>query len=167
MEGTKNRINRISLIPRAYFLVTLSILLLASCNELDILETDPELVPYFDIFEEEAEKRGIQVDFVAANIEGLLQDIGSQSVLGQCFRNERRPKKVVIDREFWEGANEQDRQFLIFHELGHCFLDLEHDDSIDPQTGVCVSIMHSTLAVCEFVFDADTRESYLDELFFK
>ena len=167
MENTKKGGKQILLTPRSYFLVAFSILLLASCNELDILETDAELIPYFDIFEEEAEKRGIEVDFVEANIEGLLQNIRSESVLGQCFRNERRPRKVVIDRDYWEGATEPERQFLIFHELGHCFLDLEHDDSVDPQTGVCVSIMHSTLDICEFTFDDDTREGYLDELFFK
>ena len=149
------------------FLALLAILLFYSCNELDILETDAELIPYFEIFEEEGEKRGIEVDFVAANIEGLIQDINRGSVLGQCFRNERRPRKVIIDREYWEDANEQERQFLIFHELGHCFLGLEHDDRVNPQDNTCISIMHSTLDICEFSFDADTREGYLDELFFK
>ena len=106
-------------------------LAIIGCNQIDTLETDPELVPYFQIFADEAAIRGIEVDFVEANIEGLLQNIGRSEVLGQCFRNEQRPRKVIIDRDYWTDAEENDRQFLIFHELGHCFLDFEHDDRID------------------------------------
>ncbi len=162
VKNRKNKIGRI--------LTTLSFaFLVLGCNQIDTLETDPELVPYFQIFADEAAVRGIEVDFVEANIEGLLQDIGRNEVLGQCFRNEQRPRKVIIDRGYWErdDVTEEDRQFLIFHELGHCFLDLEHDDRIDSETNTCVSIMHSTLDVCPFMFNDDTRVRYLDELFTK
>ncbi len=152
-----------------FFRLPLLALMLAiiGCNQIDTLETDPELVPYFQIFADEAAIRGIEVDFVEANIEGLLQNIGRSEVLGQCFRNEQRPRKVIIDRDYWTDAEENDRQFLIFHELGHCFLDLEHDDRIDGETNTCVSIMHSTLDACPFMFNDDSRVRYLDELFSK
>lgn len=142
-------------------------LFISACSKEDTLETDAELIPYFQIFADEAALRGIDVDYEEARIEGLLQDITRNQVLGQCFRNEERPKKVIIDREYWANANEFERQFLIFHELGHCFLLLEHDDRLDFDTNTCLSIMHSTSDSCPFELNDDNRERYLDELFSK
>lgn len=134
-----------------------------SCAE-DLVETDPELLPYFDLFATEAAERGFTVDYEAERIEGLIEDISQGNVLGQCFRNEKKPRKVVIDRVYWNNASEQEREFLIFHELGHCFLDREHDDRRD-RDGICLSIMHSTPQVCTFDLNVTDWEAYLDELF--
>lgn len=135
------------------------------CSKEDVLETDAELIPYFDMFAEEAALRGITVDYEAANIEGLMQQVAQPNVLGQCFRNEEKPRKVIVDIGYWNNATELDKQFLIFHELGHCFLDRSHDDSVDTDTKRCTSIMHSTPQACPFVFNDNTRADYLDELF--
>lgn len=150
-----------------FTVVLFACLIVSACSKEDILETDAELIPYFQIFADEAALRGIEVDYVEARIEGLIQPISRNQVLGQCFRNEERPKKVIVDRDYWEGAEENERQFLIFHELGHCFLNLEHDDRLDFDTNTCLSIMHSTSDACPFELDDDNRERYLDELFSK
>jgi len=150
-----------------FLLVSLSIIglvLFQSCKG-DVLETDDELIPYFDLFAEEGAKRGFDVDYEASRIEGLIQNISQSNVLGQCFRNEEKPKKVIVDRDYWEEANETERQFLIFHELGHCFLNRSHFDAKKPGTDTCRSIMHSTPQACDFMLDDDNREEYLDELF--
>jgi hypothetical protein len=151
---------------RLLFVLSLTFVVIAiSCSEEDILETDAELIPYFEIFAEEAAIRGIVVDYEAERIEGLIQDIEESQVLGQCFRNVERPRKVVIDRETWEEANEAKRQFLIFHELGHCFLERGHLDARDEDNN-CVSIMHSTTQLCpDFELTDENREFFLDELF--
>ena len=149
------------------FLLILSIsaaIISVSCSEEDILETDAELLPYFEIFQQEAEARGFVVDFEAERIEGLLQDIPSSNIQGQCFRNEEKPRKVIIDINFWNNADEFGRQFIIFHELGHCFLERNHLDT-SRGDGLCTSIMHSNPGACNFEFTTMTRESYLDELF--
>lgn len=136
-----------------------------SCgNKNDELKTDDELIPYFEIFAQEGANRGIIVDYEEARIEGLIQNIPQRDVLGQCFKNTQRPRKVVIDRESWSESDEARKQFLIFHELGHCFLDRDHYDAQDGD-GVCRSIMHSTLQTCDFKLTDDNREYYLDELF--
>ena len=62
----------------------LSIVIFGGCT-VDEVETDPELIPYFDLFADEAAKRGITVDYEAARIEGLIQMIRNDVVLGQCF----------------------------------------------------------------------------------
>ena len=140
--------------------------LMISCSKDDPIETDAELQPYFDLFAEEAAKRGITVDYIAARIEGLLQDIPNETVQGQCFYNENIPNKVIVDIDYWNEATKSEKEFIIFHELGHCFLDREHLNTANPD-GTCVSIMHANPGVCRFDFNSNTREDYLDELFFQ
>lgn len=146
------------------WLAAILLFCLSSCGE-DVVETDAELIPYFELFAEEAAKRGIVVDYEAARIEGLMQEIDRPNVLGQCFRNEDKPRKVIIDIVYWTEATEVEREFLIFHELGHCFLDRDHLDITKTNSNECVSIMHSTPQACSFMLTDENREEYLDELF--
>ena len=150
-----------------FWLAALALLLVpmffTSCE--DIVETDEELLPFFDMFAEEGAERGFLVDYEAARIEGEIQNISTANVLGQCFRNEDKPRKVIVDRDYWEEANEMEKQFLIFHELGHCFLDRNHLDQTFQGTNICISIMHSTPQACDFELTEENREEYLDELF--
>ena len=151
-----------------YTLFVIFVLFLSACNkdDNDIVETDLELIPYFDMFAEEGLERGLLVDYEAERIEGLLQFINDGNILGKCFQNEVKPRKVIIDINFWNQANEYEKQFLVFHELGHCFLLRGHDNSLDSD-GNCVSIMRASVDACDFNFDDSTREAYLDELFNK
>ena len=147
-----------------YILLLFAAVVVFGCNSADDLETDPELEPYFDLFAEEALKYGISVDYEARRIEGLIQDIPNASIQGQCFRNEERPNKVVIDVNYWNNATEAEKEFIIFHELGHCFLEREHLDTRNSD-GTCVSIMHSSPSVCSFNLTDQNRKDYLNELF--
>ena len=135
-----------------------------SCAEEDLVETDLELQPYFELFAYEAELRGFTVDYEAERIEGLLQDIPQSSIQGQCFHNEKKPKKVIIDTDYWSNAGKFEKEFIIFHELGHCFLNREHLDDAAAD-GSCISIMHSNPGVCFFDLNNENRTAYLDELF--
>ena len=49
-------------------------------------------------------------------------------------------------------------EHLVFHEMGHAVLDLEH---CDP----CYGIMHSTSSIMAYVGDAPLRKKMIDELF--
>jgi len=146
-----------------FFFVFLLGTVIYSCGEEDLVETDAELIPYFEIFAAEAALRGITVDYQAERIEGLIQDIGDPNIQGQCFQNEKKPKKTIIDLQYWNRSTELEKQFIIFHELGHCFLEREHLDT--DKNGTCISIMHSNPNACNFMLTEDNREDYLDELF--
>ncbi len=139
--------------------------IILACSGDDSVETDIALEPYFQIFADEAALRGIEVDYDARRIEGLLQDILDSNVKGQCFRNEEKPNKVIVDVNYWDEANEAEKEFIIFHELGHCFLNREHLDDSEPD-GTCLSIMHSNPLACHFVLTSENRKDYLNELFF-
>jgi len=147
-----------------FILLMLICACIIACESEDILETDAELIPYFQIFADEGEKRGFTVDYEAARIEGLIQDISSPTVQGQCFYNEEKPRKVIIDVNYWNNADFSEKEFIIFHELGHCFLDRGHLDGSNGN-GVCLSIMHSSPQACNFRLTDANREAYLDELF--
>lgn len=123
-----------------------------------------ELQPYFDIFQEEGIKRGVNVDFDIRKIEARIANLLDSNVNGWCSLNEDRPHEIIIDNDFWSEANEFEKEFIIMHELGHCYLERNHDDSIDDN-GVCNSIMHSTSETCIFPYDGESRDDYLDELF--
>ncbi|MCB0632332.1 MAG: hypothetical protein R2824_19250 [Saprospiraceae bacterium] len=145
------------------------LLLLAGCQKEEGVTVDnytiqEELVPYFDRFQEEGAARGVTVDFVAAQLSAVLDDIAEPNVSGQCYYNGGDPNRLVIDRAFWSQASDIKREFVIFHELGHCYLGRSHLDTANPD-GTCVSMMHSGLSGCRNAYNSWTRSAYLDELF--
>jgi len=148
-----------------WVLFLFSCLMMQYACKKDEVKTDEELVPFFELFAEEAGARGIVVNYEEERIEGLIQNITTPNVLGQCFRNESKPRKVIIDRSSWEDLDYYGRVFLIFHELGHCFLNREHLDTSEPRSRTCTSIMHSSPSACNFELTDDNKEEYFDELF--
>jgi len=71
---------------------------------------------------------------------------------------------VTVDRDFWLNSNGNFQEFIVFHELGHCFLHRGHREDSDAQ-GACISIMRSGLEDCQDNYNLLTREQYIDELF--
>jgi len=126
---------------------------------------DERLVPYFDAFQEEAKTRGFDYDFKALRVDGYIQRIRENGVAGQCQAYESGQLAVVVQPIYWDNISEQDKEFLIFHELGHCILDREHFDDSNAD-GTCKSIMNSGGLFCDINYNDRTREEYLDELFF-
>ena len=125
---------------------------------------DPLLWEYFERFEEKGRERGIEMDLRAKKITGIIQSIGEDDVAGQCNYNSLRPNHVIIDQAFWDRATVQAREFVVFHELGHCDLLRDHREGAFGN-GTCLSIMRSGLGTCRDNYNERTREAYLDELF--
>ena len=129
----------------------------------EALHIDDALAPYFERFVAEGQLRGIAIDLVEKQIEGYLIDIEENNVVGQCSYSETSTRSVNIDNAFWNNATDLEKEFVIFHELGHCYLERSH---LDAQTNRnCTSIMHSGTSGCRFNYNAFSRENYLDELF--
>ncbi len=130
----------------------------------EYLKVDKALWPHFKKFEQEAGLRGINTDLADAVITGFISDIKTDHVLGQCSYNSQDPNRVTIDKPFWDKASDLAREFVVFHELGHCYLGRSHDESVDSRR-VCKSIMRSGTGSCRDNYTAVTRSAYLDELF--
>lgn len=147
-----------------YTLITLAMITLFSCAKEYGYDVDPEIQPYFDSFEKEAEARGITVDLEIEGIGATIDFIRDNSTVGQCQNNEEGRRRIHIDKAFWVEYDHFGKEFIIFHELGHCYLNRGHDNAIKPGN-ICESIMQSGISGCINGYGATTREEYLDELF--
>ena len=125
---------------------------------------DERLWTYFERFEQQAAERGVVVDLVAAGITGVIVEIDEENVAGTCNFNARTPNHVMVDEEFFNRVGDLFREFIIFHELGHCFLFRDHLETED-QFGRCTSIMRSGTGECRDNYRTSTRTLYLDELY--
>jgi len=154
---------------KSYFFLFLVICLSASCaNKVDGVIMDEELAPFFLIFEEEAAMRDVIFNNEAEQIEGYIQNIIDGGVIGACRRNDGDGinRSTFFDKEYWSTATSLEKEYVVFHELGHCFLELDHDDS-ENEKGECTSIMASGTGSCRDNFNNLTRDELLDELFSK
>ena len=142
-----------------------SIILFQSCakNENEHF-IERQLETYFEEFSEEAQERGIEVDFDDLEISAYVENIEKVGTLGQCQQYSDGTKEVVIDENYWKNLSNSEKEFLVFHELGHCVLGRDHLDASDER-GNCISIMQSGEGDCRMRFRRNNREEYLDELF--
>ncbi len=146
--------------------IVMSSMIFCSCGKDDgrFQEVDDRLVYLFEAFEEEAEQRGVSINL--DTIEGNISQIIDPGILGLCqyAQNDGELNTITIDNRTWAESDSQFREFVVFHELGHCVLNRLHLDQQD-MSGFCTSIMASGTANCERNYNEFTREEYLDELF--
>jgi len=119
---------------------------------------------YFDRFEKEGVLRGLDINLRQAEVTGVIEGLEEDGVAGQCTYGSHRSNHVQIDQDFWDRASDLLREFVVFHELGHCDLARDHREAANPD-GTCQSIMASGTGNCRDNYRTSTRESYLDELF--
>lgn len=125
---------------------------------------ETELHEYFRRFEEEAALKGLEVNLVNLGIIGVIDEIDEQHVIGRCSYNRFNPRLVTIDASFWNRSSDSSREFVVFHELGHCVLNRGHlEDAFS--NGVCKSIMRSGTGSCFDAYNTRNRDYYIEELF--
>ena len=140
------------------------VICLAGCDKKGATTlVDPLLHSYFDQFVFEAALRGIELDLERHQVEGRIDDL-EEGVRGQCQHLSNDSERVVIDRTYWGQSSSMEREFIVFHELGHCILNRSHLDT-KSQQGACTSIMHSSSFSCRNTYNTNTRKELLDELF--
>lgn len=125
---------------------------------------DKRLWPYFQAFEEAAKERGLNFDLKGLNILGVIQQIDEAGVAGHCKYGSHIDNEVTLAIDFWNRAGARSKEFVVFHELGHCVLLRGHNESVFDN-GACRSMMRSGLEDCRDNYNEVTRSSYLDELF--
>ncbi len=129
------------------------------------LDIDPEFRPFYKTFIQEANLRGVELD--TSNLSINFGD--ALPVAGNCNLTNIH---VKINRNFWEGSSNCFKEFLIFHELGHCLLKRLHTSAFSG--GYKRSIMYAKpnedpLGLHENLLSASMdlpfRKFYVDELF--
>lgn len=150
--------------------IILTILIFIGCSkdpyeEYDITNKETAnfiFEPYFDQFKKEADKRGY--DFTDYEIEFYLANINGKSVggLGSSSKNE-----IIIDRDYWNLIDSEQKAFLIFHELGHVILHRKHTNK-QTENQECLSFMRdrTNSDKCQMDYYSSLwREFYFNELF--
>ena len=147
-----------------FTLLVASVFVELSCtSEENEIFIDESLLPYFETFRLEGGLRGWKIDFASVGVEGYVGNATGEDVVGQCSHLSEAPDKVTIDAFFWRHASHFQKEFVIFHELGHCYLKRSHLDDKD-EYGNCISIMQSSANACNSNYEQQ-RDQYLDELF--
>lgn len=129
-------------------LALLAALFLIGCTvEKDVLIApnyiDSEFKPYLACFE-----KNINQEF--GQVSGMI--FSSRTALGRCIEHDGGLRQILINPIEWLNLDFYEKEYLIFHELGHCLLDLEHDDET-------FNYMNSTRP------DGETIKEFREELY--
>lgn len=125
---------------------------------------DADLLPFFQIFSEEASLRGRNINVLDSSLIASISTDLPLRIIGQCQRNTLLPNEIKISKASWNTYNHIQKEYVVFHELGHCILARSHRDDRDNR-GNCLSIMESGQSGCRNVYGNTNRTAYLDELF--
>lgn len=120
-------------------------ILLFSCGQnpnvapIQAVTVDPALQPYFDAFQ-------TTIGYPSTGINGQFSDTESNpnplgETIGECTIYSDGIRTIQIDSSFWASADESERTQIVFHEIGHCALNLQHIVSELP-SGCPTSIMY-------------------------
>lgn len=118
--------------------------------------------PYLRMFQTEMAARQINIMYPMELRVYISRNLNKKyrGVAGLCSKWSNKIR-IYLDEGIWLRLDDIGREMLIFHELGHCVLGLEHNNATDVR-GMPLSIMHSGL------FDprsySDYRPHYLDAL---
>lgn len=140
-----------------------------------VYEVPEEFEPIVEQFITEAKTRGY--DLTINNLIISYSDEIEALYCGKC--NSKAPndeiQKIISINPTVCWMNDYQKEALIFHELGHCFLLRDHDNSTLPNGDPKSMMVKNNLSVyspcvyaiggtteCNFVFK---RDYYLDELF--
>lgn len=129
----------------------LILLLLVSCGKNEALPPpdffiDPAFTFYYQTFLMEAKKRNVVVDKKVSIVFGDLEIFD-----GYCYTDS---SQVVIDRTRWLDLDEEKKELLILHELGHCVLKKTHEDESE--------IMQTTFYFLDY---KNLKNYYLNKFF--
>lgn len=91
-------------------------------------EIDPYLARYYNAFADSVDINCYMREFEEPN--QIVVKFGKldDETIGTCGKN-IFGYEITIDKDSWEFSDEETRYQLMFHEAGHCMLNLEHSDN--------------------------------------
>ncbi len=124
----------------------------------------PEMEPYVSAFFLQAHLRGYDLYEEHFNFTIRFGETHDSGVAASC---ETPGRIITINPEIWASRGELEKEWIVFHELGHCILGRKHKNE-ESTTSECYSYMKGA----ENDFDCSInyfseywRDYYLDELF--
>lgn len=85
------------------------------------------LFPYLVRFSGDAQARDVPCYYTitVGVMDGKPGDL-SDDAIGFC----QPPLRLMVLKSFWSTASEMEKMSLMYHELGHCALGLDHEDDV-------------------------------------
>jgi hypothetical protein len=131
-------------------------------NKVEDTFIDTEIAYFYNTFENVCDK---QVN-IPVRIESL-EDYNTEetNIVGLCIVYPNGYKQIKIDNNFWDNATYNAKESLIYHEIGHCLLDREHNNNQILHDGYVIneSIMNS-FNIGNFWFYEKYKDYYYQEL---
>lgn len=96
---------------------------------------DSDIQPYVDLFHADMNLHGIHSEILTSVVFGTVESVSSISgaldSVGVC---ESGPSinQVTLARSNWDKVSDQQKKFLVYHELGHCVLNRVHKPDTTP-----------------------------------
>lgn len=134
-------------LPKIAILVTFA---LVSCGNKSA-KVDPQFRTYVAGFESTVGADASDVDLAFKKL--------PPPTIGECNETDERAW-INIDPIFWKSADTNQREELIFHELGHCVLGREHNNSLFS-SGCPKSIMNEYEMTSE-CYESNRQALYLE-----
>ncbi|PIP93346.1 MAG: hypothetical protein COW00_20250 [Bdellovibrio sp. CG12_big_fil_rev_8_21_14_0_65_39_13] len=120
---------------------------------------------YVASFEQVAKAETGDPQFSVGDVPVNFGDTEDPDYQGVCFTYQNGQKEIIIRETWWNAASDTYRESLLFHELGHCRLGRDHDDSKILTNGQNYkSSMMSSVIVSPGEYDK-FKMGYLKELF--
>ncbi len=113
------------------FITLLSFLLILGCKKDAAIEynVDPDFEEYVQRFIAEGAGRGVEINFDDTGLLIEYSDRIVEGATGYCYLGNHN---IVIDKSEWTALTDTQKEYLLFHELGHCELDRHHkNDQFD------------------------------------
>lgn len=134
------------------------------CGAGDEDKGDPLFDEFILSFRSEGFERGRLINAESLDVIIYFGELDSASKKAECRRFSSNRNEIVIDRSYWGQVDRLEREYIIFHEFGHCILNRDHLDDRDGNEE-CVSIMQSGQNLCIKIYTLENRARLLDELF--
>ena len=95
-----------------------------SMSPIDQSRIHPQIEPYIRSFEETFDVKitGISADF-------YVEPDPNNKINASCFESAFYIA-IRIDYDWWLWAPEESREHIVWHELGHCYFDFAHDETM-------------------------------------
>src|SRR5690606_5162811 len=84
-------------------------------------------------------------NFTVGDVPINFHDPEEDEYQGVCYIYSDNSREIIIRKRWWDAVNVDDRESLIYHELGHCKLDREHDNATEQN--VKLSMMNQYIVL--------------------
>lgn len=148
-------------------------LLMMGCGELGLMSKNTELTPSrpvrsedLKLFVEDFENtysQNVSFSVTFKPSSEMKSSTPGYSIIGLCQIYSSGFRQVFVNESWWGSAGDNARKILIFHELGHCQLNRDHDTRISSD-GRPYSLMYPIIDPVLFYYNTGSANYYLTEL---